>query len=177
MEAALDLLEHHEYDQIQVRDVAEHADVALGTLYRYFSSKEHLYSAVLLEWSKPVRARDSEVDEALDADRLVNFLHRAVRAFERRPQMLRAQIAIESTTDDNARANFYNFGFRHHSEMSSTIRDAPPNKAEAIIETTNSVLATQLRYWALGLCSIDHVKAALDRTVRLIYPDDGGQAT
>ena len=44
--AALELLEDGEYDQIQVRDVAKRADVALGTLYRYFASKEHLLSLI-----------------------------------------------------------------------------------------------------------------------------------
>ena len=50
--AAISLLEHGgEYDAIQMRDVALEAGVALGTVYRYFTSKEHLYAAALLEWA------------------------------------------------------------------------------------------------------------------------------
>src|SRR5580765_8798025 len=50
--AAISLLEHGgEYDRIQMRDVAGEAGVALGTVYRYFTSKEHLYAAALLEWA------------------------------------------------------------------------------------------------------------------------------
>src|SRR3989442_1439301 len=47
VEAGLALLQERHYDQIQVKDVAERANVALGTLYRYFSSKEHLFAEVL----------------------------------------------------------------------------------------------------------------------------------
>src|SRR5919108_352324 len=49
--AATELLAEVGYEAVQMRDVAERADVALGTLYRYFSSKEHLYAAALVAWS------------------------------------------------------------------------------------------------------------------------------
>src|SRR5579859_858711 len=49
---AIALLEHGgEYDSIQMRDVAQEAGVALATVYRYFTSKEHLYAAALLDWA------------------------------------------------------------------------------------------------------------------------------
>src|SRR6478609_2965544 len=68
--AAFALLERGEYDAIQMRDVAREAGVALATIYRYFTSKEHLYAAALLEWAGdfpgPGRSRnaESEDDEA-----------------------------------------------------------------------------------------------------------------
>ena len=49
--AATELLDERDYDRIQIRDVAEQADVALGTLYRYFPSKQQLYAEVLVTWS------------------------------------------------------------------------------------------------------------------------------
>src|SRR5262249_31075054 len=50
--AAICILEQGgEYDAIQMRDIASEAGVALGTVYRYFSSKEHLYAAALLAWA------------------------------------------------------------------------------------------------------------------------------
>ena len=55
--AAITLLEHGEYDAIQMRDVAQEAAVALATVYRYFTSKEHLYAAALLEWAANFPAR------------------------------------------------------------------------------------------------------------------------
>jgi TetR/AcrR family transcriptional regulator, cholesterol catabolism regulator len=39
IEAALALLEEDDYEQVQVKDVADRAGVSLGTLYNYFSSK------------------------------------------------------------------------------------------------------------------------------------------
>ena len=38
------------YDAVQMRDVAARADVAMGTVYRYFTSKDHLLAATLVYW-------------------------------------------------------------------------------------------------------------------------------
>jgi TetR/AcrR family transcriptional regulator, cholesterol catabolism regulator len=42
LDAAVALAAEGGYDAVQMREVAERADVALGTLYRYFPSKVHL---------------------------------------------------------------------------------------------------------------------------------------
>ena len=41
-----------DYEKIQVKDVADEAEVALGTLYRYFNSKDHLFACALQSWSQ-----------------------------------------------------------------------------------------------------------------------------
>ena len=51
LDATLALASKGGYDAVQMRTVAERADVALGTLYRYFPSKIHLLvSALTLEF-------------------------------------------------------------------------------------------------------------------------------
>jgi AcrR family transcriptional regulator len=42
LDAAIELASDGGYDAVQMREVADRADVALGTLYRYFPSKDHL---------------------------------------------------------------------------------------------------------------------------------------
>src|SRR5215813_7718082 len=72
VQAAITLLERGEYDAIQMRDVAQEAGVALATIYRYFTSKEHLYAAAILEWASdyPVRGRAAISDAPDDEARL-----------------------------------------------------------------------------------------------------------
>src|SRR5262245_52497845 len=86
VEAAVRALESQEYEQIQIRDVAQAADVALGTLYRYFASKEHLYAAVLLEWAAFGRAPRGQAATSSPQERLRKRIHAVIRAFERQPQ-------------------------------------------------------------------------------------------
>src|SRR3954470_14330144 len=47
LRAAADLASEGGFDAVQMREVAERADVALGTLYRYFPSKIHLLVAAM----------------------------------------------------------------------------------------------------------------------------------
>src|SRR3954462_15298307 len=47
LDAAMDLAADGGWDAVQMREVAERAEVALGTLYRYFPSKVHLLVSVL----------------------------------------------------------------------------------------------------------------------------------
>src|SRR5690242_20068756 len=47
LDATLALASKGGYDAVQMRAVAERADVALGTLYRYFPSKVHLLVSAL----------------------------------------------------------------------------------------------------------------------------------
>ena len=44
------------FDAVQMRDVAAAADVALGTVYRYFSSKERLLLEAMAEQQSDLRA-------------------------------------------------------------------------------------------------------------------------
>ncbi|MGW0158379.1 TetR/AcrR family transcriptional regulator [Mycobacterium sp. NPDC003323] len=101
--AALDLLKAHDYEQIQMRDVAEAAGVALGTLYRYFSSKEHVYAAVLMEWAQPVFA-EAAADTPLTAAQVREKLRGVIGSFERRPAFFKVCMLLQNTADTNARA-------------------------------------------------------------------------
>ena len=49
--AAIELASEGGYEAVRMRDVAARADIALGTLYRYFSSKDHLLAAAMAVWS------------------------------------------------------------------------------------------------------------------------------
>ena len=49
LDAAMSLAAEGGYDAVQMRDVASRAQVALGTIYRYFSSKDHVLAACQLE--------------------------------------------------------------------------------------------------------------------------------
>jgi len=79
------------YDAVVMRDVAERSGVALGTLYRYFASKDHLLAEVLVAWG-------GQLEEGLRRapvrgevrDRITEVLHRAAQTVERDPVLAAA---------------------------------------------------------------------------------------
>ena len=171
VQAAITLLVRGEYDAIQMRDVAQEAGVALATIYRYFTSKEHLYAAALLTWAAdyPRGGASSTNTDATNEAQIRALMRRAVRAFEHYPQMMRVEIVIESSPDPNARALFDQFAARNVGALTSSLSSTDPETAAAIVETVNSVLATRLRAWALGRVTIADVDRSVQKTLDLIF--------
>ena len=99
--AAIELASAGGYDAVQMRDVATTAHVALGTIYRYFASKDHLLAATLVEWTRDLQARvlQRPARGSSPADRVVDVLQRATRNLERNPRLTAALITAVSAPD------------------------------------------------------------------------------
>jgi TetR/AcrR family transcriptional regulator, cholesterol catabolism regulator len=168
--AAQALLEEREYDRIQIRDVAEAAGVALGTLYRYFPSKEQLFAHVLMEWSAgfetTLRRRQARTG---DAERLRLALRRAAAAFERHPHFFRLIAVLEVVDDPGVAGPFRTHGERFTRALADTLPDVHPDDVAVIATMAQALLSTLLRSWAQGRRSMADVYEQLDRSVALIF--------
>jgi TetR/AcrR family transcriptional regulator, cholesterol catabolism regulator len=92
------------YDAVQMRDVAAKADVAMGTVYRYFTSKDHLLAATLVYW---VEQLDERIEQhppkgERPSDRVLDVLDRALRAMGRQPRLVAAVFTSLSSPDPAA---------------------------------------------------------------------------
>lgn len=171
VEAALRLLEERSYDQIQIRDIAEAAGVALGTLYRYFPSKERLFAEVLVVWTNDfesnVRGRRAVVDTP--EERLIATLRRVCRAFDRYPQFFRLIMVLEVATDPPTVELFRQHSERFNETLLAALSDVEPDDARDIATVVSSLMGSLLRSLTLGLVSMRFVLDQLDRAVRLIF--------
>ena len=92
------------YEAVQMRDVAARADVAMGTVYRYFTSKDHLLAATLVHWVEMLDTRIGQHPprEEHPADRVLDVLDRALRAMGRQPKLVTAVFTSLSSPDPAA---------------------------------------------------------------------------
>jgi AcrR family transcriptional regulator len=170
VDAAARLMVTTDYDRIQVKDVADHADVALGTLYRYFNSKDHLFACALQSWS--VRFGDhlvlSPTGPTVDRVRAVYRL--AVRAFEKQPRVYNVTMQVQSSTDPHATDVFGAFGDQQMDAFGVALETSnlPDAERQDITDVMSAVLDTNLRSWQLGHQPIAAVYDAIDRAARLI---------
>jgi len=99
--AAMELAAEGGYDAVQMRDVSQRAGVALGTIYRYFSSKDHILAAALVEWAvdleRQVNRRPPRGDTI--AERMTDILGRATSAMEREAQLSAAVVTALTSND------------------------------------------------------------------------------
>ena len=87
---------------IQMRDVTDRSGVALGTVYRYFRSKDHLLAAAFVEWQGKLTRRtlSSKRDENDDSLLLMkDFLRRVLQAFDRAPGMAALMMQLAASSD------------------------------------------------------------------------------
>ena len=85
LDAALRLAERGGFDAVQMRDVATEANVALGTVYRYFTSKERLLLEAMVEEIEALASRLESRPPvgATPADRIVEVLSRGTASLQR----------------------------------------------------------------------------------------------
>jgi AcrR family transcriptional regulator len=169
--AALKALAGSEYEQVKISDVARDSGVALGTLYRYFASKEHLFAAVFVEWQGALKKRlEREQPQGdTEAERLRDVFHRTIRAFQLQPQFYRVLMVLAETTDTYA-ADLYQSLAAQSRDTVATALDGPFDADRAaILATVNAVLDESLRSWVMNRRAIADVYADVDNAIRLIY--------
>ena len=170
VKVALDLLVNGDYEKIQMKDVAEASDVALGTVYRYFTSKEHLFAAVQLEWVKSLHRqilRRPPTGQS-NLERLSQVLHKSVRAFQIQPQFYRVLLVLEVAKDPFAKELYEVMSRETEATYRESLSGIDPQTAADLLRVVLAVLGAELRGWVLGRQSIDEVKQNLDEALSLL---------
>lgn len=62
-EAAVSLFSQNEYDQVDMKMIAQESGIAVGTLYNYYENKKELYIEILRTNWEQTFAKLSEIDE------------------------------------------------------------------------------------------------------------------
>ena len=168
--AANDLASEGGYEAVQMRDVAAKADVALGTLYRYFPSKDHLLIAALAEQVSTLQTRLAQKPPrgTSAADRVVDVLRRASRALEREPRLTAALVTALSSADPSVAEAKQEV----NDILGSVIADAVDHDAlaqsEDVVRVLGHVWFAALVSWVGGMAPTGQMGDDLEITARLI---------
>jgi TetR/AcrR family transcriptional regulator, cholesterol catabolism regulator len=173
IDAGLALLQRQEYERIQVKDVAEESGVALGTLYSYFSSKEHLFAEVLVQWAATLRASIARhpLDGVTPQEKLTQAFHRSVRAFQRQPQLARLVATLQLSSDPFATEILARLDHVTRGVYLELLRDLNPPLAHRIIRTASAAFDSFLRSWSAGRLSTVDLYDFVAEGVALLFAD------
>lgn len=175
IETTILLAEQGGFEAVRLRDVAAHAGVALGTLYRRFHSKEDLLVAALeLEtraMAERVRQRPLRGEDA--AERVVAFFAMATRGMLRRPNLSRAMLRASAAGEPALARKVGIFHELMLGMIVATLRgpdgpddSVPPDDRERLLgDVLNQIWHAVMVSWSCGLqtqTSIsDHLRAAI----------------
>ena len=171
LDATLALASKGGYDAVQMRSVAERADVALGTLYRYFPSKIHLLVAALTEEFERMQEKLDRKPIPGDTpyDRMLYVLSRVTRTMQREPMLTEAMTRAFMFADPSA-ANEVNAVARQMEQMfTRAMHDGQPSADDAAIaRVIGDVWLSNLVAWVTRRASADDVSSHLELAARLL---------
>lgn len=169
LDAAKALLRINDYESIQIRDVAAESNVALGTLYRYFASKEHLYANVIYDWSVPFSSSDQAWSPHLSAtERVSNRLRNALSAFEKQPNFYKALIMLRSTSDPDVSLIMHQLGEMLEEPIRADFSMLDPDEAADFTVMVWCVLMDLVARLAAGDKNMVEAHRIVDRFVDMV---------
>jgi len=171
LEATLQLASKGGYEAVQMRTVAERAEVALGTLYRYFPSKIHLLvSALALELE--------EIQEKLERkpipgdtahERMQFVLARVTRAMQREPLLAEAMTRAFMFADPSASAEVNAVARLMEEMFTRAMHDGEPTADDrAKARVIGDVWLSNLVAWVTRRASANDVANHLELASRLL---------
>ena len=170
--AGLDLFSQKGYHNVSMHEVAEKAEFAIGTLYKFFQNKEELYKALVLEQCEKIEEAVKQAIEKPDGEveKLRNYVRTKSEWFRSNLPFVRLFLAesrgasfnIKAGLDEEVRNRYYGFLERLAAIFDSGIRSRRFRKLAApyhLAAALDSVLDTFLLFW-------------LDAPERHPYPED-----
>jgi AcrR family transcriptional regulator len=170
VQAAIDLGTEGGYEAVHMRVVAERADVALATVYRYFESKDHLLSAAVSEWTSQLQARLDRSPARGDTpvEQLVDVLRRASRGIERRPNFAAALIRALHSADPGVADAAADVRLQISAMATPMLHYLPPDDVEGIVSVIGHVWDSAIMGWANGRAPISSIGDELENAARLL---------
>ncbi|MPY78106.1 MAG: cholesterol catabolism transcriptional regulator KstR [Actinophytocola sp.] len=171
IDATLALAAKGGYDAVQMRAVADKADVALGTLYRYFPSKVHLLVAGLSrEFQRASEKLDrTKIPGETATDRLLFVLGRNTRMMQRDPHLTEAMVRAFMFADTTAAAEVEQVGKLMENMFARAMgKDEPTERDSVIFHMIADVWMANLVAWVTRRASATDVQHRLELSVRLL---------
>src|SRR3954447_2681317 len=171
LDATIALATKGGYDAVQMRTVAENADVALGTLYRYFPSKIHLLvSGLAREFEQAQEKLDRrQIPGDTAGERVLFVLGRVTRMLQRYPELTEAMTRAFMFADASAAAEVDTVGRLMEQMFAKAMSEGEPTAENlAIARVIGDVWLSNLVAWVTRRASASDVAARLELTVRLL---------
>jgi AcrR family transcriptional regulator len=170
LDATIALASKGGFEAVRMRAVAEKADVALGTLYRYFPSKIHLLvSGLGRELERGQERGGAAIPGDTPYDRLLFVLDRITRAMQRDPNLTEAMTRAFMFADASAAEEADVVAKLIERMFTRALRDGEPTEEDrALARVVGDVWLSNLVAWVTRRSSASDVGERLELTVRLL---------
>ena len=174
VDATIALASKGGFDAVQMRAVADRADVALGTLYRYFPSKVHLLvSSLAVELERAQEKMDrTTVPGDSPYERVLFVLGRITRGLQRNPHLTEAMTRAFTFADASAGAEIDRVSWLMESMFTRAMsEEEPTDEQKAIARVIGDVWLSALVGWVTGRTNAVETGQQIEVAVKLLLRD------
>jgi AcrR family transcriptional regulator len=175
LDATIALADSGGFDAVQMRAVADNADVALGTLYRYFPSKIHLLVTALGRQFERAeeQSRNRQVPGDTAHERVMYILGHTTTALQKQPELTEALTRAFMFADASVADEIHFVGMKLTAMITRAIDGTdenrePTDEDTAIVRVISDVWFTALMGWVTGRTQAEDVTKSVDVAVRLL---------
>jgi TetR/AcrR family transcriptional regulator, cholesterol catabolism regulator len=170
IDAALQLGSAGGYEAVQMRDVARTAGVALGTIYRYFTSKDHLLAAAMVDWTGDLERRIAQRPPRTGggADAVVEVIRKATRPMERDPRLAAAMVQAASANEPSVTACSEQTTEIVERMLTAAMNGDDPDRRARTARVLAHVWNSSILRWANGAEAVSQIGDDLEDAARLL---------
>jgi AcrR family transcriptional regulator len=144
-------------DALQMKELAQQADVSLATLYRYFPAKDHVLLAITLSRFEGAlaRVRAEPPRRGTVRERVTGHLLREFRAEQREPRLTAALVRVVSETSRSYGEVIQRIGQAHLAVMRHVAAAGEPLSPahDLVLPAVTDVFFAATRRWIAGVWS------------------------
>lgn len=179
--ASLALVNETGVEKLQMKQVCERSGVALGTAYRYFSSKEHLLATAIADWHRlllvdlacePRGLRGPQVPPE-PSERMLRFVRHGMRAYQRQPELARLRVSVAASTDPFASEALQGMARADALALQTLMAQVPPTESALVGQIVAHAWQGELTAWVTGRATLADARRRLEDVVRLVLAPYG----
>jgi AcrR family transcriptional regulator len=177
LDATYELASDGGFDAVQMRAVADRADVALGTLYRYFPSKIHLLVSALGRQFEQSEAllREKPIPGDSPSERVIFVLKKTTRGLQGDPHLTEALTRAFMFADASVASEIHNVGMLMTSMLTHAMDPERTSEVTdddvAIARVIGDVWLSALVAWVTGRSTAAETAQHMETAVRMLLRD------
>jgi AcrR family transcriptional regulator len=158
------------YDAVQMRAVSQEADVALGTIYRYFSSKDQLLIAGLEQLAEDMAddLASRPPSGATAHERVSEVFRRCCSLLEEEPLMAHAVVTALSSSDASVAEESHGVQETLLSMIARALDGAPVDDIDGVVHVLGLTWFASMLAWVGGRAEVGAMARDMELASRLL---------
>lgn len=152
LKAAMDIFEHKGFEKASISEIAEKADLGVGTVYNYFKSKDEIFIETFTNQIDVETKYEFDLNQLVEkevADIVVEYVEKLMKSFKYIPKGLMKElfrITVGSKNNETLLRNLAEMDFKFIDRIEEILKSI---KHEGLLpETFNPRIAAEMAYAA-----------------------------